>query len=83
MPLPLSCVIYCSVQDEIYDSFVQNGHFDGTLHHIPRRVNDLVTWCIWALVLCLPLFYYATGIFLGSSLTTKLVVCTAIAIGWC
>lgn len=69
-------------KDEIYDNFVQNGHFKGTLHRIPRRINDLVTWCIWSLVLCVPLFYYATGVFLGSSLTTQLIVCATIAIGY-
>jgi len=76
-----SDILCWCVQDEIYDYFVQHGHFAGTLHHVPRRLHDLVTWCVWALLLCLPLFYYATGILISSSLTTKLAVSAAVAIG--
>jgi len=76
-----SDVLCWCVQDEIYDYFVQHGHFAGTLHHVPRRLHDLVTWCVWALLLCLPLLYYATSILISSSLTTKLAVSAAVAIG--
>jgi len=72
------------VQDEIYDNFVQNGHFTiGTYHQLPRRVNDLVTWLIWAVTLCTPLFYYATTIFMSSSLTVKLAICATVVVGLC
>ena len=77
-----TCLNCVSPQDEIYDNFVQNGRFTiGTYHEVPRRINDLVTWLIWALVLCVPLFYYATNIFLNSSLTVKLAACATVVVG--
>ena len=70
------------MQDEIYENFVENGHFTiGTFHKIPRRLNDLVTWLLWAVVLCPPMFYYVTTIFLSSSLTVKLIAAATVAVG--
>ena len=53
----------------------------GTFHQVPRRINDLVAWICWAVVLCTPLFYYATTSFVSSSLTMKLAACATIAVG--
>jgi lysophosphatidic acid acyltransferase/lysophosphatidylinositol acyltransferase len=70
-------------KDEIFENFFQNGEFTmGTKHDIPRRINDLVIWFIWTVVLCVPLFYYATGIFLAGSLMLKLVICATVVIGY-
>jgi len=72
------------VQDEIYDNFVRNGGYTiGTYAEVPRRINDLVTWLIWAILLCSPLFYYTTTIFIGSTLTVKLAACATVTVGQC
>jgi hypothetical protein len=70
------------LQDEIYDNFVQNGRFTiGTKVEIPRRINDLVIWLLWTVVLCFPLFYYAVGFIWYGTWTLKLAVLLTIAIG--
>jgi len=77
-----TCQTCARLQDEIYNNFVQNGRFTiGTYREVPRRINDLVTWLLWAVVLCVPLFYYATNIFMSSSLTVQLIACATVVVG--
>ena len=62
-------------QDEIFDNFYKNGKYTiGTRHEVPRRYHDLLMWCFWAVVLCVPLFYYLAQVFLSGSITLQLGV---------
>ncbi|XP_059166406.1 1-acyl-sn-glycerol-3-phosphate acyltransferase delta-like [Physella acuta] len=61
-------------KDDMYDSYLETGQFPGPHHLIPRRYNDLIMWIFWAIVTCVPLFYYIGSIFVAGSLTQQLII---------
>ena len=68
-------------QDDIFDGFQKSGKFPGPSHHIPRRLNDLLMFLFWAVLLWVPLFYYIVTVFVSGSLTQQLVVVAVTATG--
>ncbi|XP_046363328.1 1-acyl-sn-glycerol-3-phosphate acyltransferase gamma-like isoform X1 [Haliotis rufescens] len=67
-------------KDEIYDHFVQTNTLKGKGYHEPRRYRDLIFFLMWAVITCVPLFYYLGGIFLSGSLTQQLICVVVVAI---
>ncbi|KAK7487744.1 hypothetical protein BaRGS_00021011 [Batillaria attramentaria] len=61
------------MKDDLYDSFLKNGRFDGTPRTIPQRATDLLMWSFWAVVTCVPLFYYVSSLFLAGTLKQQLI----------
>ena len=70
-------------QDQLYDDFLKNGKFNGEGKVIPRRLNDLLMWSFWAVLTCVPLFYYITMLFLSGTLQQQLIFLGCVAICEC
>jgi lysophosphatidic acid acyltransferase/lysophosphatidylinositol acyltransferase len=66
-------------KDEICDHFEKNGTYKiGTKFHLEKRPTDMIIWFLWAIVLSIPLVYYAIQIITSGSLALQLgaiVVC--------
>ena len=66
-------------KDEIYEHFEQNGTFKmGKEFSVPKRKTDMIVWFMWAIVLSVPLVYYAGQIIMSGSLMLQvgaLVIC--------
>lgn len=68
-------------KDEIFEHYIQNGGFKiGHRVRPLRRTCDLIVWVCWAVLLCVPLFYYLGTIFLSGSLVLQLA-CIALIVG--
>ncbi|KAK3774603.1 hypothetical protein RRG08_035032 [Elysia crispata] len=67
-------------KDDLFDDFLRTGKFSGPSHHIPRRVNDLLMFLFWAVLLWVPLFYYIISLFVAGSLTQQLIVVAVVAV---
>ncbi|GFO33374.1 1-acyl-sn-glycerol-3-phosphate acyltransferase delta [Plakobranchus ocellatus] len=68
-------------KDDLFETFLQTGQFPGPKHHIPRRLNDLLMWAFWAVVLCVPLFWYIISVLLSGSYTQQLVLACIFFLG--
>lgn len=68
-------------KDDLFEGFLQAGKFPGPEHHIPRRVNDLAMFLVWAVLLWVPLFYYIASLFVSGTITQQIIVITTLAVG--
>ncbi|ELU10392.1 hypothetical protein CAPTEDRAFT_20972 [Capitella teleta] len=68
-------------KDEVYDDFYRNGKFTrGVKTEIPLRVNDMVVWFMWTIVLCVPLYYYIVSLIMTGSYATLFWAIVIIAV---
>lgn len=74
-------IFFVHLQDDVYESFVQKGYYEGPRHHQPRRYRDLLMWLFWAVILCVPLFSYMGKVFLSGTLTQQLTLLAVVAVG--
>ncbi|KAK3746059.1 hypothetical protein RRG08_065224 [Elysia crispata] len=61
-------------KDDLYEGFLQKGHFPGPTVSIPRRPHDLLMFFFWFVLLALPLFWYLGSIFMSGTFTQQAVV---------
>ena len=71
------------LQDQLYDDFLKNGKFRGEGTVVPRRLTDLLMWSFWAVVTCVPLFYYVTILFLSGTFEQQLIFLGCVAVCEC
>ncbi|XP_076466406.1 1-acyl-sn-glycerol-3-phosphate acyltransferase delta-like [Babylonia areolata] len=67
-------------KDQLYDDFLKNGKFNEEGKVVPWRVNDLVMWLFWAVLTCVPLFYFITNTFMSGTITQKLLFLGIVAL---
>ncbi|KAH9500614.1 1-acyl-sn-glycerol-3-phosphate acyltransferase delta [Bulinus truncatus] len=67
-------------KDDMYEGFLHTETFPGPTHDVPRRINDLLMWMFWAVLTCVPLFYYIGSLFIAGSLTQQITVVVAAVI---
>ncbi|KAK3774602.1 hypothetical protein RRG08_035031 [Elysia crispata] len=60
-------------KDDLYEEFLQTGRFPGEIRQVRRRHYDLIWWIVWAVVTCVPLFYYLIGVFVAGTLAQRLI----------
>uniref|UniRef100_A0A2C9JL80 Phospholipid/glycerol acyltransferase domain-containing protein n=1 Tax=Biomphalaria glabrata TaxID=6526 RepID=A0A2C9JL80_BIOGL len=65
-------------KDDMYEEFLNTETFPGPTHNIPKRINDLLMWSFWAVVTCVPLFYYLGSLFIAGTFTQQII---AIVVG--
>ncbi|KAK7107388.1 1-acyl-sn-glycerol-3-phosphate acyltransferase delta-like [Littorina saxatilis] len=68
-------------KDDLYDEFLKTGKFPGEGKIVPWRFHDLLLWFFWAVLTCVPLFYYIASIFIAGTLQTQLIFLACVAIG--
>lgn len=61
-------------KDELVDEFKKTGKFDLPAYHVPRKYNDLLIWLAWAIVTCLPLFYFLGQIFVSGTFLQQVFI---------
>ncbi|GFR67471.1 1-acyl-sn-glycerol-3-phosphate acyltransferase 3 [Elysia marginata] len=68
-------------KDDLFEDFLQTGKFAGPSYHFPRRVNNLLMFLFWAVLLWVPLAYYIISLFVAGTITQQLIVVAAVAAG--
>ena len=73
--------LFFPYQDDLYEGFLQKGHFPGPTVSIPRRPHDLLMFFFWFVLLALPLFWYLGSIFMSGTFTQQAVVVLVVVLG--
>ncbi|KAL8611368.1 hypothetical protein ACOMHN_014423 [Nucella lapillus] len=67
-------------KDQLYDDFLKHGKFNEEGKVVPWRYTDLLMWAFWAVVTCVPLFYYLSSIFMSGTMWQRVIVIAVVVL---